>query len=388
MTSAFLALVHRAEALCDVVQYQLEELAAAEELLSVVEAIKAAEMAALAPESPIASGSGIATSTPRTASSDNDSDGDTSVARMLTNSVKPSTFKQYARHWDKWVDYSVLHQVEVMPPDMRALEMFVADTAELSGSAGVANMTSASVAHFCALESYPSPFITPRFAKILRGIKLSFAKPVKPKLPFSREDVQLLMSTARLSGSLMDWRAALPLALCFQQLLRGSEAFDLNGGNVWRSPDDSFFRVVVECSKNHPEGFEFTVPIDHARSFCVGAFMEDYIQLMGIRLGDKESYFACKLATVRGVLRALPLTRVSDSTMRAACKKLIESAGFDPTSYASHSSKRGATREAMRAGFTSGQIREMGRWASEAMVARYAGGDAVLRDALIDQIRP
>jgi hypothetical protein len=42
--------------------------------------------------------------------------------------------------------------VEVLPPDMRALEIFVSDTGEFSGSAGVMNSLAAAVAHFCALE--------------------------------------------------------------------------------------------------------------------------------------------------------------------------------------------------------------------------------------------
>jgi hypothetical protein len=44
-------------------------------------------------------------------------------------------------------------------------------------------------------------------------------------------------------GSLKEWQAALPLALCFQQLLRGAECYNLNGSNVERMPE--FFRVEV-----------------------------------------------------------------------------------------------------------------------------------------------
>jgi hypothetical protein len=60
-------------------------------------------------------------------------------------------------------------------------EIFIADSAELSGSAGVANSTAAAVAHFNALERYESPFSSPRFSKILRGVKAAFGKAARPK---------------------------------------------------------------------------------------------------------------------------------------------------------------------------------------------------------------
>jgi hypothetical protein len=174
------------------------------------------------------------------------------------------------------------------------------------------------------------------------------------------------MDLAR-AGNLMDWRAAFPVALCFQQLLRGAEYFDLNGSNVVRGMNA--FQVVVETSKNHPEGFEFSVPIDRERPSCVGRFMEDYVAKMGIWLGDPRSFFACKVVKTVGVWSSIPSVRVVDSTMRAACKRLIKASGLDPGEYATHSCKRGAALEALKAGLTGPQIQDLGRWSSASMVA-------------------
>jgi hypothetical protein len=91
----------------------------------------------------------------------------------------------------------------------------------------------AAVAHFCALEGYISPFSASRFSKILRGIRLEYSKPVKLKKPFLRKHIIAFMEFARF-GSVLDYRASLPIALCFQQLLRGVKAFDLNGANLVR----------------------------------------------------------------------------------------------------------------------------------------------------------
>jgi hypothetical protein len=127
----------------------------------------------------------------------------TNVELMLERSVKPSTREKYSRLWDKWVAFSIFHELSTMPPEMRGLEIFLVDSAELSGSAGVANSTAAAVAHFCALEGYHSPFTSPRFAKILRAIRLAHGKVAKPRMPFNKGHIMTFMDTAR-AGTMLD----------------------------------------------------------------------------------------------------------------------------------------------------------------------------------------
>jgi hypothetical protein len=54
-----------------------------------------------------------------------------------------------------------------------------------------------------------------------------------------------------------------------------------------------------------------------------------YIVKMGVKIGDKLSFFACKVASTRGILKADPAVKVSASAMRLSCKKLIASTGLD-----------------------------------------------------------
>jgi hypothetical protein len=61
------------------------------------------------------------------------------------------------RIWDKWVAFPVSHKVEITPPDVRALEIFVVESAEFSGSSGDALTAVAAVAHFSALQGFGSP---------------------------------------------------------------------------------------------------------------------------------------------------------------------------------------------------------------------------------------
>jgi hypothetical protein len=202
----------------------------------------------------------------------------------------------------------------------------------------------------------------------MRGVRLSLGKAAVPKRPFSRENIITFMDAVR-TGLLLDWRAALPLALCFQQLLRGAECFELKGSNVVRQP--TFFLVEVKSAKNLPEGFSFQVPIDPARSHCVG----QSIVKMGVKLGEEMSYFACWVGTVKGVLKSTATTKVANLTMRAACKRLIEAVGLDPSLYASHSCKRGGVLAAMEAGLSQVQIQDLGR----CMVKLFYSGEVYLQ---------
>jgi hypothetical protein len=306
------------------------------------------------------------------------------VDKMLINSLRPSTLSKNSRLWDKWLSFAALHCIDIMPPNMRSLEIFVFDIVKLSGSCGVANSAAAAVAHFCVLEGFPSPFVTPRLTKIMRGIRQSHGKASRPKLPFTREHIIEFLTAAR-RGTLLDWRVALPLALCFQQLLRGAECFELKGSNVTRYP--GFFQVEVESAKDIPEGFGFKIMIDPSRPHCVGQFMADYLIKMGVKLGDKNSYFACKVLSVKGVLKAVPSAKLCSSSMRSACKRLIESVGLDGALYAMHSSKRGGALAAMEAGLSQVQIQDLGRWARASMVARYTTGDPVARSLMSDAIK-
>jgi hypothetical protein len=75
----------------------------------------------------------------------------TSVDRMFASSVKPATASKYGRIWEKWAAFATFYKVKIMPPEVRALEIFIVDSAEFSGSSGVALTAAAAVAHFCAL---------------------------------------------------------------------------------------------------------------------------------------------------------------------------------------------------------------------------------------------
>jgi hypothetical protein len=53
----------------------------------------------------------------------------------------------------------------------------------------------------------------------------------------------------------------------------------------------------------------------------------------------------------------------------------------------SHSCKRGAALAALEASLSQVLVQDLGRWASSAMVVRYAGAEPAVREALADVIK-
>jgi hypothetical protein len=64
--------------------------------------------------------------------------------------------------------------------------------------------------------------------------------------------------------------------------------------------------VEVDSSKNIPDGLSFKLHVEQERPHCVGMFLADNIVRMGVVLGDKELFFACKIGQTKGVLSAVP----------------------------------------------------------------------------------
>jgi hypothetical protein len=114
--------------------------------------------------------------------------------------------------------------------------------------------------------------------------------------------------------------------------------------------------------------------------------MADYIVKMGIVLGNKTSFFACKVTTWKGILKAVPSVRVSPSRMRSNCKKLITATGLDPTEYATHFCKQGGALAALEAGLTDVQVQELDRWSSVSMMLRYTGNPKA-QETLAEAVR-
>jgi hypothetical protein len=115
--------------------------------------------------------------------------------------------------------------------------------------------------------------------------------------------------------------------------------------------------------------------------------MDNFIDILGIKIGNPKLFFACKLTQAGRTHRAAASEKLASSTMSNACKLLIVAARLDPTTYATHSSKRGGALESMKKGLSNIQIQELGRWSRASMVSRYVRGSNDVCDNLAEASR-
>jgi hypothetical protein len=179
-----------------------------------------------------------------------------------------------------------------------------------------------------------------------------------------------------------------PHATCFQQLMRGEEAYNLNGANVEESA--GVLKLVGVKAKNHRLGYpqHLVFPVDVGRLYCVGFFIKEYMGRCWIVAGNKHHLFACKIVKKRsGLYEAFPEIKVTKRTMWDDGKRMIKAIGLDPSRFASHSAKRGGALAAAQAGLNDVELTRVGNWKSPNMAALYLRGSEEFRTQLIDSFR-
>jgi hypothetical protein len=93
------------------------------------------------------------------------------ASSWLDSSLAENVLRRYHRNWDDWCSFAASHRVSALPPDETALEFYISNLAESSMSVSSVDMAKASIAHFCARGRFQSPFDSPYFRLIIRGIR-------------------------------------------------------------------------------------------------------------------------------------------------------------------------------------------------------------------------
>jgi hypothetical protein len=151
------------------------------------------------------------------------------VAKFVAESVAPGTLRRYKRKWIKWLAFAREHGYRLAPPQVLALEDYLVSVVTKRKSVAAIESVSASVNWHCAEVRSPSPFLDRRVALLVRGMKARFRRPVVPRLPFSRSHIRKFMRRAQVS--LRHWRAAVVMAVCFQDFLWFSISLE-NGHHI------------------------------------------------------------------------------------------------------------------------------------------------------------
>jgi integrase len=295
---------------------------------------------------------------------------------MLAASVVPAVYKAYLGAWSLWVAFAEHHGVSSNTPDTEAFEYYLLQEAHLSASVFVVDKLAAAAVFFTASANFKSPFEGPngaRMRQVLKGIRKTFAVPSIPKKPLTREDIMAMLEVASAPNASFSLKRAITItALCFQQLLRVSEVVAIRGNDVSFDTLKLAFMFTVRKAKIHSSGFAFTAPVDFGLWHCVGNYLQTYLAGTGFRLGDELSHFACK--ATRKASRIWCVNNnvgISTDTACVEFKDAVCAIGLNHELYSTHSAKRGAATEAVKAGNTDAMVTIAGRWKSPSMVAAY-----------------
>ena len=115
-----------------------------------------------------------------------------------------------------------------------------------------------------------------------------------------------------------------------------------------------------------------------------GQLVIDYMDKFGIVPGG-PGFFMPVITAKDVIIRSASL---GYDTLRRSIKALLSGLEMDPDVYGTHSCRRGAATEMLKAGATTAQTREMVRWKSDAMVATYVRSNPALRKQLTSMIAP
>ena len=139
--------------------------------------------------------------------------------------------------------------------------------------------------------------------------------------------------------------------------LRVSEVHDIRMSDV--EVFDNAIRVRIRKAKRRPQGFQAFIAIGNAYSdFLIGFWAN----------------FCCPLGSNNFMLPSnekTPQVPISPGILQKTLKFITGKCNLNQSDYAFHSCKLGATTTASEKGLGQSNIRALGRWRNESMVARY-----------------
>jgi hypothetical protein len=122
----------------------------------------------------------------------------TSAAAAATASPGDSTVlaSVFRGPWEEWCAFAASHRISALPPDEYAAEQFIIEKAETTRSVASVETAVASINHFCARSKLTSPFSSPAFGLILRGICRDCGRLAVSRQPFTAGQIRLFLDLA------------------------------------------------------------------------------------------------------------------------------------------------------------------------------------------------
>lgn len=284
------------------------------------------------------------------------------TTKLLLQSVSIGTRDQYYACFQKYHQFSVSHNLLVMPLCEANLMLYATFVSNYSSHKNV-SLHLAAIKFFAQIWGYPSQFRAPScLSRLLKGIKKSHGAkyrkakrtPITPSLLLTL-GTNLFRSPLRYNDKVMLWAAML---VAFFGFLRVSEytaeyvkSYDPQFTLCWEDVSTSSLvaHITLKASKTDPfrEGVTVRVAANGTRLCPVTALVQ-YMNLHPCRNGPFFQFWDGRYLTRKGLVRVL---------------NLIKPEGIRNMS--SHSFRIGAATTAAAAGYPKWAIQTLGRWASD-----------------------
>jgi hypothetical protein len=290
------------------------------------------------------------------------------VARLLWHGIAESTRASYTAAWNSFERHSLLNGHPALPATFLSLASWIADTLD-SGRAKPETVETYLIGiknHHIENGAPTTVFEDPRIKRLLRGaLRIFGAKPIRPRDEIERPLLTSMLRTLDLNRhDHVNLRAAFTVA--FAAFLRSGEltwdTWDHNSHHLHLS------RGSVQFIKN---GAILLLPRSKTDPFGKGT---------PIVLSPAPDE-ACPIRALKTLFSRYPTANTTplfnrlagpfnQSWFVASLKDAILASGHDPSHFSGHSFRRGAANSAVAAGLSKDELKELGRWKSDA-VNRY-----------------
>ena len=280
--------------------------------------------------------------------------------------MAPSTRQAYSSAWEKFKRFvkEVLGKKSPLPSTYRQVLQFVAflDEQHLAPSSVLVHLSA--IAHFHKLHHYDDPTKDFLVTKAVAGIRNNYTS-MDTRLPITRPILHaLLASLDRVLKNKVEKRMFhCMFSIAFHAFLRVGEMAarsSKNVGSIIALEDVAVHRadnkVIVTLKKfkhSAKQGAQNIVILaGHSKKFCPVRSVSKFLTIRGSKPGPLFQFPSGKIVNRRQFDTCL--------------KRCLQFCGFSTAVYKGHSFRIGAATDAMERGMSESQIRNLGRWASDA----------------------
>lgn len=281
--------------------------------------------------------------------------------KLFRAAYAPSTLKTYSSAQKKFIDFCLFYELEHLPANNETLELYVAYLHTLNFKGSSIRVYLSAIRNLHIMSKYDPPIYTPRLQLIIRGaVRLS--GPINRKLPITYTVLADIFQ--HLSGHTDELMLKCALSCAFFGCMRAGELCVADGICFDPSTHLSTSDISFDSTKKSMNLFLKRCKTDRLNKgtvikigcsgsdICAVCLMKEFME---DKLPKKDKpLFTTKWGSV--------LTR---SYFTSVTRLALSLSGYDPALYSGHSFRSGAATSAGDAGFSSWELKMLGRWSSE-----------------------